>query len=131
MSSRLQEATLLVERLEAIVHNPRTILDLENDGVRRRFREAGRKLSIAMETAGDTTHRIANTVSGHAGARAVSTACAASPFALDEHARPCEPWPVFLRIQPLGALEHHLKTHADLDCLPVHSRCKSPPRASE
>lgn len=56
-----------MERLEAIVNHPKTILDLENDGIRRRFREAGRKLSVAMETVGDTTHRIANTVSGHAG----------------------------------------------------------------
>lgn len=62
MAANPQDAVILAERLEAIINSPGAIHGLKDDAVRRRLREAGRKLSLAMEDAGDTTHRIANTV---------------------------------------------------------------------
>lgn len=62
MSIDPQEASSLIQKLEAIIADPDAILSLKDDTIRRRLREAGRKVSIAMESAGDATHRIANTV---------------------------------------------------------------------
>ncbi len=62
-SSHLEEAIALAERLEAIIENPENVLGLGDDGLRRRLREAGAKLSRAMETPSDTVHRIGNAVS--------------------------------------------------------------------
>lgn len=63
MATKVQAAMDLAERLEAIIAHPEKILDLKDNAIRRRLREAGRKLSHAMEDSGDTTHRIANAVS--------------------------------------------------------------------
>ncbi|GKZ28714.1 hypothetical protein AbraIFM66950_011781 [Aspergillus brasiliensis] len=57
--STLAEATALVESIERIVNSPQVIIDLQDDSLRRRLREAGRKLSLSMEVPGDTIHRIA------------------------------------------------------------------------
>jgi hypothetical protein len=56
-------ATGLVEQIEAILDNPQLLKELQNDARRPRLREASRKLNIAMESAGDATHRIMNAVS--------------------------------------------------------------------
>ncbi|KAI1759503.1 putative sterigmatocystin 8-O-methyltransferase precursor [Hypoxylon sp. FL1150] len=61
MASAKDEAQALVEKIEAIIKEPQAILDLQDDALRRKLREAGRKLSLAMEAPGDTVHRISNT----------------------------------------------------------------------
>ncbi|KAF3761234.1 S-adenosyl-L-methionine-dependent methyltransferase [Cryphonectria parasitica EP155] len=61
MEFNLQDAASFAEKLDALVANPDLVLQLEDDVLRRRLREAGRKLSRAMESAGDTTHRLNNT----------------------------------------------------------------------
>lgn len=44
--------------LESIISSPLAITDLDNDVLRRRLRDAGRNLSVALEIPGDTIHRI-------------------------------------------------------------------------
>jgi len=57
-----EDIAALAEKIEAIVDSPQFVTDLQDDALRRRLREAGRKLSLAMEVVGDTTHRICKTV---------------------------------------------------------------------
>ncbi len=61
-SPQARDVLALLEKLEAIIENPETILGLGDDGLRRRLREAGAKLSFAMETPSDSIHRIGNAV---------------------------------------------------------------------
>jgi len=56
-----EDIAALAEKIEAIVDSPQFVTDLQDDALRRRLREAGRKLSLAMEVVGDTTHRICKT----------------------------------------------------------------------
>lgn len=56
------EATILVSKLEAIVASPESI---QNDLLRQRLRDVGRKLSHAMEIPVDTARRLQSTVSTH------------------------------------------------------------------
>lgn len=58
-----EEALLLADKLEAITANPESILGLQNDLLRQRLREAGRKFSHAMEIPVDTARRLQSTVS--------------------------------------------------------------------
>lgn len=62
MASTKGEAQSLIEKIEAVIKQPQAILDLQDDAIRRKLREAGRKLSLAMEAPGDTVHRVSNTV---------------------------------------------------------------------
>ncbi|KAI1120532.1 putative sterigmatocystin 8-O-methyltransferase precursor [Nemania abortiva] len=55
------EAVALAERIENVINLPDPIANVGDDNARRRLREAGRKLSLAMEEPGDTMHRINNT----------------------------------------------------------------------
>lgn len=63
MSLNPDEALALAERIEQIVNRTDLTVNLYDDNLRRRLREAGRQLSLAMEAPGDTIHRINNTVS--------------------------------------------------------------------
>ncbi len=63
MSFGVDEARVLVEKIEAINSNPHAVSELQHDGMRRRLREAARRLSYAMEEPGDTINRLAHTVS--------------------------------------------------------------------
>lgn len=63
MSLSTEEALALAERIENALNCPDPASNLGDDNIRRRLREAGRKLSLAMEAPGDTIHRINNTVS--------------------------------------------------------------------
>ena len=58
-----EEALSLVDKLEAIAANPESILGLQNDLLRQRLREAGRKVSHAMEITIDTARRLQSSVS--------------------------------------------------------------------
>lgn len=58
MASRRDEIMALTERIEALVKDPQTVTELNDDPLRRRLREAGRRLSVALETSGDTAHRV-------------------------------------------------------------------------
>lgn len=58
-----EEALNLAAKLEAVIVNPESILGLQNDLLRQRLREAGRKLSHAMEIPVDTARRLQSTVS--------------------------------------------------------------------
>jgi hypothetical protein len=62
-SLQLHDAVALAEKLEAIAESPEVILGFGDDALRRRLREAGAKLSRAMETHSESVHRIANSVS--------------------------------------------------------------------
>ncbi|EER29453.1 sterigmatocystin 8-O-methyltransferase precursor, putative [Coccidioides posadasii C735 delta SOWgp] len=59
MAAKLDDVVALSERIETVLSNPQAVTDLQDDGLRRRLRDAGRKLSLAMEAPGDTIHRIA------------------------------------------------------------------------
>lgn len=61
-----EEALELAAKLESIAANPESILGLQNDLLRQRLREAGRKLSHAMEIPVDTARRLQSTVSTRA-----------------------------------------------------------------
>ncbi|KAL1882842.1 hypothetical protein Daus18300_000480 [Diaporthe australafricana] len=61
MAINSEEALILAAKLEAIVANPESILGLQNDLLRQRLREAGRKLSHAMEIPIDTARRLQST----------------------------------------------------------------------
>ncbi|KAI1372862.1 putative sterigmatocystin 8-O-methyltransferase precursor [Hypoxylon crocopeplum] len=61
MASRVEEADALAAKIEAIIDNPQFSEEICDDTVRRRLREAGKKLSLSMEAPGDTIHRISNT----------------------------------------------------------------------
>jgi len=63
MSFTLGEAIALVESIERVISYPKGVTDLQDDSLRRRLREAGRKLSLSMEVPGDTIHRIPYAVS--------------------------------------------------------------------
>jgi len=63
VASVVDDIANLAEQIEQIIERPDTITGLHDDGLRRRLREAGRKLGVAMEIPGDTIHRIINTVS--------------------------------------------------------------------
>ncbi|KAI0026095.1 putative sterigmatocystin 8-O-methyltransferase precursor [Xylariomycetidae sp. FL0641] len=54
-------ADALATALESIVANPDTLEWFRKHQSQGRLRECGRKLSVALETRGDTVHRIANT----------------------------------------------------------------------
>ncbi|KAJ0120808.1 O-methyltransferase [Diaporthe amygdali] len=56
-----EEALNLAAKLEAIADNPESVLGLQNDLLRQRLREAGRKLSHAMEIPVDTARRLQST----------------------------------------------------------------------
>jgi hypothetical protein len=56
------EALALTEQIENVINGTKPTVDLD-DNIRRRLREAGRKLSASMEVPGDTINRINNTVS--------------------------------------------------------------------
>lgn len=58
---QIQELAALVEKLEALTNDPPVEL-LGNDSLRRRLRDTARNLSIAVETPGDSMHRIGNSV---------------------------------------------------------------------
>ncbi|CCC11438.1 hypothetical protein SMACR_02095 [Sordaria macrospora] len=58
MASRRDEIIALTERIEALIDDSQTVIGLNNDPLRRRLREAGRRLSAALETPGDTAHRV-------------------------------------------------------------------------
>ena len=57
-------AKALATTIESILENPDTLAWFQNSETRRRLREAGRKLSVAMEAPGDSIHRVINTVGG-------------------------------------------------------------------
>lgn len=65
MALDIESIQSFTDKLEMLVANPNLIWQLEDDTLRRRLREASRKLSRAMENTGDTTHRLNNTVSGN------------------------------------------------------------------
>ncbi|KAK3956943.1 hypothetical protein QBC32DRAFT_57122 [Pseudoneurospora amorphoporcata] len=58
MASRRDEIIALTKRIEALIDDPHTVTQLNDDHLRRRLREAGRRLSVALETPGDTAHRV-------------------------------------------------------------------------
>ncbi|KAI0009686.1 putative sterigmatocystin 8-O-methyltransferase precursor [Xylariaceae sp. FL0662B] len=58
MSLSLADAQALAEKIEAINRSEHFLSELKDDATRRRLREAGRRLSLAMEESGDTIHRI-------------------------------------------------------------------------
>lgn len=58
MTSHRNEILALTERIEALINDPQTVTELNHDPLRRRLREAGRRLSVALETPGDTAHRV-------------------------------------------------------------------------
>ncbi len=55
------DPSALVQQLEILTKNPPHDV-LADDAVRRKLRDAARNLSIAMETPGDTVHRIGSLV---------------------------------------------------------------------
>lgn len=57
----VDEAMSLAAKIEAITSNPEGFHCLQNDSLRRRLREAGRKLSHAMEIPVDTVRRLQST----------------------------------------------------------------------
>ncbi|KAL8784363.1 MAG: hypothetical protein Q9213_004015 [Squamulea squamosa] len=59
MSPQLNEAISLADNIESLIGSSQTIISLQDDSLRRRLRDAGRKLSLAMEAPTDTIHRIA------------------------------------------------------------------------
>lgn len=61
--SSMEEALSLVAKIEAITSNPESIHGLQDDSLRQRLRDAGRKLSHAMEIPVDTARRLQSTVS--------------------------------------------------------------------
>lgn len=61
MAFNLQDVLSLVEKIEILADHPETITGLENDNLRRRLREAGKKLSFAAEVPEDAGYRIMNT----------------------------------------------------------------------
>ncbi|KAK2834887.1 hypothetical protein FQN49_006813 [Arthroderma sp. PD_2] len=56
MDFKFGEASMLPESIDVVVSQA---AEIQDDGLRRRLRDAGRKLSLAMESPGDTVHRIA------------------------------------------------------------------------
>ncbi|KAI1407192.1 putative sterigmatocystin 8-O-methyltransferase precursor [Hypoxylon sp. FL1857] len=61
MASGLDEAYVLLGKIQRIIAQPELVFRLQNDAIRRALREAGRKLSLSMEAPGDSVHRITNT----------------------------------------------------------------------
>ncbi|KAL8652656.1 MAG: hypothetical protein Q9210_002550 [Variospora velana] len=59
MSLQSREARSLADNINSFIESRQVILGVQDDSVRRRLREAGRKLSLAMEAPQDTIHRIA------------------------------------------------------------------------
>ncbi|KAI1499972.1 S-adenosyl-L-methionine-dependent methyltransferase [Biscogniauxia marginata] len=59
MALKLDDANVLAEKIEAVISNPELITALPDDAIRRRLRDAGRKLSLALEARTDAIHRIA------------------------------------------------------------------------
>ncbi|KAH9886148.1 putative sterigmatocystin 8-O-methyltransferase precursor [Xylariomycetidae sp. FL2044] len=57
MGSKASEAQALLQQIETFIGNPLAASEISDD-IRRRLREAGRKLSVSMEAEGDTIHRI-------------------------------------------------------------------------
>ena len=63
MAFDLEVAIDLAEKIEVIINNAEINFALrQNDAVRCRLRDAGRKLSLAMEARNDSIHRIAYSV---------------------------------------------------------------------
>ncbi len=62
MSLSTDQALALAEQIENVINGTKPTAKLD-DNIHRRLHEAGRKLSLIMEAAGDTMHRINNTVS--------------------------------------------------------------------
>ncbi|KAI2613378.1 putative sterigmatocystin 8-O-methyltransferase precursor [Hypoxylon sp. NC1633] len=61
MPTRVDDVQALLEKIEGVIDNPQVACTVQDDSIRRRLREAGRKLSLLMEAPGDTIHRISNT----------------------------------------------------------------------
>ncbi|KAK3393318.1 hypothetical protein B0H63DRAFT_516512 [Podospora didyma] len=60
MSSNRENILALIEKIEGIIAKPETATQLKDDTIRRKLREAGRKLSLAMEVTNDTARRLVN-----------------------------------------------------------------------
>ena len=60
MAAELKNLNDLADRMEALVESP--AFGIQDESIRRRLREAGRKLSTILETPGGTIHRISYTV---------------------------------------------------------------------
>lgn len=58
MASRRDEILGLTEKIEALINDPQTVTELDDDSLCRQLREAGRRLSVALETPVDTAHRV-------------------------------------------------------------------------
>lgn len=63
MTFKSDELEAFVEAIESFIAHPEVVLSLDNDALRHRLRESGRKLSVSMESPGDTVHRLNSTVS--------------------------------------------------------------------
>ncbi|KAI1140004.1 putative sterigmatocystin 8-O-methyltransferase precursor [Hypoxylon sp. FL0543] len=61
MAFNPNEAQAFLEKIQGIIAQPEQIFELHDDSLRRKLREAGWMLSLAMEAPGDTVHRISNT----------------------------------------------------------------------
>ncbi|KAI1080242.1 putative sterigmatocystin 8-O-methyltransferase precursor [Whalleya microplaca] len=61
MAFKVEQAKILAESIESVINNPHIHSHLQDESVRRRLREAGRKLSHLMEAPQDTIHRIIKT----------------------------------------------------------------------
>ncbi|RYP45750.1 hypothetical protein DL768_007958 [Monosporascus sp. mg162] len=59
MALKIDEANALEGKIDAIINNPQSIMTIQGGAIRRRLRDAGRKLSFAMEVRTDAIHRIA------------------------------------------------------------------------
>ncbi|KAB5575467.1 S-adenosyl-L-methionine-dependent methyltransferase [Coniochaeta sp. 2T2.1] len=59
MTQRGEELAALAERIETIAKDPGSVAALDDDTVRRRLRDAGTRLTHALETKNDSIHRIA------------------------------------------------------------------------
>ena len=62
MALTLDDATALAARIESIISNPQIVTESHSEAIRCRLRDAGRKLSLALEKPNDTIHRIAYSV---------------------------------------------------------------------
>jgi hypothetical protein len=62
----MEDVLSVAAKMEAITSKPEIIHELQDDSLRLRLREAGRKLSHAMEIPVDTARRLQSTVSTRA-----------------------------------------------------------------
>ena len=60
---RREELAALAGRIETIAKDPGLVAGLDDDTVRRRLRDAGTRLTHALESKNDSIHRIAYSVS--------------------------------------------------------------------